>query len=380
MIHYGNIHMYEKHNGMLEIKPEMLIQTKDQLEQVYTPSIADISMAISENNCLKDKITLSDKLVAVVTDGSAVLGLGNIGACAGLPVVEAKSLIYKSFAGVDAIPIAVRPVSIDEFVDTITNISLSFSGIHLEDIAAPNCFEIERRLNKQLNIPVYHDDQEGTAIVVLAALINATKVVGKKLKDLNIVINGIGAGGVATAQLLLSVGITKLTLVDKDGIIKKDSPNHNKYQTNLAKLSQVSPKGSTLSEAIEGKDVFIGLSVSNVLRASHIRKMASDPIIFALANPIPEIDPITAEKAGAAVVATGSSQYVNQINNILVFPGLFKGILSSGVKHVSMKLQVIIAREIASMISDPNKDNIIPTVFKSNIVNHVSQAVKNYTN
>ncbi|WP_203642629.1 NAD(P)-dependent malic enzyme [Levilactobacillus andaensis] len=369
------VELHEENTGVLEIGAEMDVKNKSDLGKAYTPGVAQISKAIEHDPELKDKLTMSGKLVAVVTDGSAVLGLGNIGPAGGLPVVEGKALLYKDLAGVNALPLAVNQVPVDDFVKSIKNISLSFAGIHLEDIAAPRCFEIEEKLAAQLDIPVYHDDQEGTAIVVLAGLINAAKVVNKPLQDLKIVMNGVGASGVATAKLLNGVGIKHITLVDIDGVVKPDSANYNAYQTGLAKEIGLNVTGDTLDDVIDGQDVFIGLSDADVLSADQVKRMAADPIIFALANPKPEINPQVAAEAGAKVIATGSSQYANQVNNILVFPGLFKGLLRSGLKRVDLDIEATAAKALASLVDQPTADRIVPGVFDEGVVATVTKAI-----
>lgn len=318
---------------------------------------------------------MSGKLVAIVTDGTAVLGLGNTGQAGGLPIIEGKALLYKDLAGVDAVPLALNQVPVDELVTTLKNISTSFAGFHLEDIAAPRCFELEEKLAEAVDIPVYHDDQEGTAIVVLAALMNAAKVVGKNLKDLRILVNGVGASGYATAKLLMDAGIMNITLVDADGPITADDDRFNSYQRALAKRSAVSEHFTSLDDAIENQDVFIGLSVGDILTADQIKKMADQPIVFALANPRPEIDPQVAHDAGVAVMATGSSQYPNQVNNVLVFPGLFRGLLRSGIKKVTPELEVAVARGLSALVAQPQAEEIIPGVFNSKVVDTVTQAV-----
>ncbi|AEB06686.1 malic protein NAD-binding protein [Coriobacterium glomerans PW2] len=372
------IAIHEAETGVLQMAPEMRVENPSDLSLAYTPGVATMSKAIERDPSLKAKMTLSGKLIAVVTDGSAVLGLGNIGPAAGLPIVEGKALLYKSLAGVDALPLAVEQVSTEEFIRTIRNISLSFAGIHLEDIAAPQCFEIETSLEQLLDIPVYHDDQEGTAIVVLAALINAAKVVGKRLSDLRVVINGVGAGGIATGRLLYAAGVRKLTLVDIDGVVRPDSPACNSYQIELAEQIGYDSGSGSLDEVISGQDVFIGLSAANVLSGRQVRRMAADPIIFALANPVPEIEPSVAREAGAAVIATGSSQHPNQVNNILAFPGLFKGLLECGLKRVDLKLEQTVARALAHMVCDPAPEHIIPGVFDEGVVETVTQAIRAY--
>ncbi|QVI35771.1 NAD-dependent malic enzyme [Lacticaseibacillus chiayiensis] len=369
--------LHSAHTGVLAIKPEMHVHDRADLSQAYTPGVAELAKEIEANPSLKDRYTTSGKLVAVVTDGSAVLGLGNIGPAGGLPIVEGKVLLYKELAGVDALPIAVKQVPVDQFVQTIKNLELSFAGIHLEDIAAPRCFAIEEALQKELAIPVYHDDQEGSAIVVLAGLINAAKVVGKKLTDLRVVMAGAGASGIATARLLLASGITHITLVDIHGVVRSDDPQYNNYQRQLA--GQVtSTAGATLTDVIKDADAFIGLSDAHVLNRNQVQMMATQPIIFALANPVPEIDPAEAKAAGAAVIATGSSQYPNQVNNILAFPGLFRGLLKSGLKSVNAELETKIAQGLAALITKPTATKIVPGVFDEGVVDAVTQAVVSF--
>ena len=370
--------LHAKHHGVLAISPEFAVHNKQELGEAYTPGVAIISKLIERYPELKDKYTMSGKLVALVTDGSAVLGLGNIGPAGGLPIVEGKALLYKDLSGVNALPLTVEQVSPDEVVSTLKNMQESFAGFHLEDIAAPRCFEIEEKLAKEVNIPVYHDDQEGTAIVVLAGLINAAKVVGKQLTDLKVVINGVGASGVATARLLFAAGIKNITFVDIDGPVHADSKNYNHYQTDLVKQSSDETAYADLDEAVRDRDVFIGLSDADVLSADQVKKMADNPIIFALANPKPEIDPAVAHEAGVQVMATGSSQYPNQVNNILVFPGLYKGLLTTDLNKVDFGLEKAIAQGIASLVPEPTADRFVPGVFDDGVVDTVAQAVKDY--
>lgn len=370
--------LHAKHHGVLAISPEFAVHNKQELGEAYTPGVAIISKLIERYPELKDKYTMSGKLVALVTDGSAVLGLGNIGPAGGLPIVEGKALLYKDLSGVNALPLTVEQVSPDEVVSTLKNMQESFAGFHLEDIAAPRCFEIEEKLAKEVNIPVYHDDQEGTAIVVLAGLINAAKVVGKQLTDLKVVINGVGASGVATARLLFAAGIKNITFVDIDGPVHADSKNYNHYQTDLVKQSSDETAYADLDEAVRDRDVFIGLSDADVLSANQVKKMADNPIIFALANPKPEIDPAVAHEAGVQVMATGSSQYPNQVNNILVFPGLYKGLLATDLNKVDFGLEKAIAQGIASLVPEPTADRFVPGVFDDGVVDTVAQAVKDY--
>lgn len=370
--------MHAKNQGVLNIAPQFEVKNRKELGEAYTPGVAIISKLIERYPELKDKYTLSGKLVALVTDGSAVLGLGNIGPAGGLPVVEGKALLYKDLANVNALPLTVEQVPVDEFVATLKNMQESFAGFHLEDIKAPRCFEIEEKLSKVVNIPVYHDDQEGTAIVVLAGLINAARVVKKNLKDLKVIINGVGASGVATARLLFAAGIKNITFVDIDGPVHVDSQNYNHYQTDLVKQSADQTPYKNLSEAVKDRDVFIGLSDADVLTSEQVKTMAKNPIIFALANPKPEIDPQVAKDADAAVMATGSSQYPNQVNNILVFPGLYKGLLSADLNKVDFGLEKAIASALANMISNPTAEKIVPGVFDDGVVNTVVKAVQHY--
>ncbi|MCG0746601.1 malic enzyme, NAD-dependent [Lactiplantibacillus plantarum] len=372
--------LHAAHTGVLDIHSDLAVTDKADLGKAYTPGVAVISKLIAAHPELKAKYTMSGKLVALITDGSAVLGLGNIGPAGGLPVVEGKALLYKNLAGINAIPLALNQVSVPAMVATIKNMSLSFAGIHLEDITAPKCFELEAALKDELDIPVYHDDQEGTAIVVLAGLINAAHVVGKSLQQMRIVVNGLGASGLATARLLAAVGVKQLTLVDVYGVVTADDQRYNRYQRNLAKQlgTPAQLKGQPLAKVMADQDVFIGLSDANVLSAGAVHLMNHDPIVFALANPVPEIDPAVAEKAGATVIATGSSQYPNQVNNILAFPGLFKGLLTNGVKQVDNALQIQVAQALAKTVSNPTATTIVPSVFDSQVVPNVTGAVAAY--
>lgn len=372
--------LHAAHTGVLDIHSDLAVTDKADLGKAYTPGVAVISKLIAAHPELKAKYTMSGKLVALITDGSAVLGLGNIGPAGGLPVVEGKALLYKNLAGINAIPLALNQVSVPAMVATIKNMSLSFAGIHLEDITAPKCFELEAALKDELDIPVYHDDQEGTAIVVLAGLINAAHVVGKSLRQMRIVVNGVGASGLATARLLAAVGVKQLTLVDVYGVVTADDQRYNQYQRNLAKQlgTPAQLKGQPLAKVMADQDVFIGLSDANVLSVGAVHLMNHDPIVFALANPVPEINPAVAEKAGATVIATGSSQYPNQVNNILAFPGLFKGLLTNGVKQVDNALQIQVAQALAKTVSNPTATTIVPSVFDSQVVPNVTAAVAAY--
>jgi len=369
--------IHKAHTGVLQINGELPVSTMEELGEAYTPGVAEISKIIAKNPDLASEYTVSGKLVAIITDGSAVLGLGDIGPQGGLPVIEGKALLYKRLANVNAIPLALDQVPVDEFVQTVVNISKSFAGIHLEDIAAPRCFEIEQKLAQKLDIPVYHDDQEGTAIVVLAGLINAAKVVNKRLQDLKVVINGVGASGLATAELLFKSGIKNIYLVDQKGVINGKETRLNDYQFDLMKRIKLDSDARTLTDAMKGADAYVGLSFGNVVTKEMVQSM-DQGIVFALSNPIPEIDPELAQEAGAIVVATGSSQNPNQVNNILAFPGLFKGLLDNHVDHFSSEMETSVAQGLAAMISEPKAEKIIPGVFDKNVVKTVSDAVTNF--
>ncbi|MGO2699038.1 MAG: NAD(P)-dependent malic enzyme, partial [Enterococcus faecalis] len=370
---------HQKNIGVLSLEATEAVLNHHDLAKMYTPGVAELSLMIAQNHELAREWTISGKLIAVITDGSAVLGLGNMGTQAGLPIVEGKALLYKNLAGVDAIPLALEQKSVDEMVQTIENLQNSFAGIHLEDISAPKCFEIEEKLQQRLNIPVYHDDQEGTAIVVLAGLINAAKIKGKPLNELRVVINGVGASGVATAKLCIQAGITHLTLVDRQGVLREEDPTLNPYQRALLRqVIKPSVENKDLATAVVNQDVFLGLSEADVLTPALIKSMNQDPIIFALANPKPEIEPDLAQANGVRLLATGSSKYPNQVNNILAFPGLFKGLLAAKGRKVDVGLQMTVARSLAAMISEPTAEKFIPNVFDGGVVDTVFNAVLDY--
>ena len=371
--------IHQKNIGVLSLEATEAVLNHHDLAKMYTPGVAELSLMIAQNHELAREWTISGKLIAVITDGSAVLGLGNMGTQAGLPIVEGKALLYKNLAGVDAIPLALEQKSVDEMVQTIENLQNSFAGIHLEDISAPKCFEIEEKLQQRLNIPVYHDDQEGTAIVVLAGLINAAKIKGKPLNELRVVINGVGASGVATAKLCIQAGITHLTLVDRQGVLREEDPTLNPYQRALLRqVIKPSVENKDLATAVVNQDVFLGLSEADVLTPALIKSMNQDPIIFALANPKPEIEPALAQANGVRLLATGSSKYPNQVNNILAFPGLFKGLLAAKGRKVDVGLQMTVARSLAAMISEPTAEKFIPNVFDGGVVDTVFNAILDY--
>lgn len=362
-------------HGLISINPNFDINNREQLSQIYTPGVSTICKEVEHHPNMVKTLTSVGNSIAVITDGTAVLGLGNIGTLAGYPIVEAKALVYKDLAGVNAIPLCVDQIGCNELIKTIKNISPSFSGIHLEDIKAPECFYIEEELKKTLNIPVYHDDQHGTAIAVLGALYNGAKVVNKDFSKLKVLILGAGASGIATAKLLLKAGIEDIILVDKNGALVSGDETLNAPQKEMAKITNKELKKGTLEEVIKGRDVFIGLSEGNLVTKEMVESMNEDPIIFALANPTPEIKPEIAKEAGARVIATGGPSYPNQINNILVFPGLFKGLLEAKATDVTYDVMIAVGKKLASLVENPTDEKIIPGVFDGDIVKSVSETV-----
>ena len=362
--------------GKLEVTSRVKVGDKEALSLAYTPGVAAPCLAIKEDESLSYALTRRHNTVAVITDGSAILGLGNIGPVAGMPVMEGKCVLFKEFAGIDAIPILVSTQDTDELVQTIFNISKSFGGINLEDICAPRCFEVEARLKKLCDIPVFHDDQHGTAIVLAAALQNALKIVKKPLCAAKIVINGAGSAGIAIAKFLIALGATDLVICDRAGIIE-DSEQFNAPQRELAKATN--PRGirGGLNEATLGADVFIGVSAKDVLKPDMVAHMAADPIVFAMANPSPEIDPALALQAGARIVATGRSDLPNQINNVLAFPGIFRGALDVRASDINDEMQIAASNALADLIpqSELNETNILPKAFDPRVAPAVAKAV-----
>lgn len=348
---------------------------KDKLSTYYTPGVAAVSRAIADNPDTLSEYTWTNNLVAVISDGSSVLGLGDIGPKAAMPVMEGKALLFKHFAGIDSVPITLDVHTPDEIVATVKAISPSFGAINLEDIAAPQCFEIEKRLKAELNIPVFHDDQHGTAIVVLAGLINAMKVTGKNLAQCKIVTIGAGAAGTAIIKLLHLYGVGSIVAVDSRGIISESRDDLNDEKKALLPYLDTSQAGS-LDDAITDADIFIGVSRPGLLTQDMVRKMANDPIIFALANPTPEIMPGEAKNAGAAIIATGRSDFPNQVNNAIAFPGIFRGALDNGVKKITDEHKIAAAETIASLIENPTADMIIPSVFDEQIVPAVANVIR----
>lgn len=368
--------------GKIEVISRAPINTREDLSLAYTPGVAQACLEIKDNPDLSYSLTRRKNLVAVITDGTAVLGLGDIGGLAGMPVMEGKCCLFKEFADVDAFPLCVKSKDVDEIVHTIELIADSFGGINLEDISAPRCFEIEKRLKEKLDIPVFHDDQHGTAVVVGSALINAAKCAGKKLSDLTVVINGAGAAGIAIGTFLLSLGIGNLIMVDLCGIINKDTEYENPAHNSIKNVTNNNNIKGGLAEAVKGADVFVGVSRPGLLTGDMVRSMAEKPIVFAMANPTPEIMPDEAKAAGAYIVGTGRSDFPNQINNVLVFPGLFKGALSVRAKEITEEMKMAAAYAIAGIIPDSEitQDNIIPSPLNKAVAARVAEAVaKAYT-
>ncbi len=369
--------VYNTHiGGKIEIKLKKEVNNYRDLSVVYTPGVAEVCRTIYQDPKLAYNLTIKRSSVAVVTDGSAVLGLGNIGPYAGMPVMEGKAMLFKMLADIDAYPICLSTQDPDEIVAAVKAIAPGFGGINLEDIAAPKCFEIERRLQSELDIPIFHDDQHGTAVVVLAALINATKVVNKKLEDLKVVITGAGAAGVACAKMLLYTGIRNIIVTDRNGAIYMGRKEMNPAKEELAQLTNPNKQKGSISDVIKGSDVFVGVSGPNLVTADDVKSMAKDPIVFALSNPDPEIKPELA-KPYVRVMATGRSDYPNQINNVLCFPGFFKGLLDSHASTVTEKMKYAAAKAIASMVEDYElkESYIIPSIFNKKVASAVASAV-----
>lgn len=369
---------HEELKGKLEISSRAKINNSKDLSLAYTPGVAEPCREIHKDPSKAYTYTRKWNTVAVISDGTAVLGLGDIGPLASLPVMEGKCVLFKEFANVDAFPIVLDTKNVDEIVETIANISPSFGGINLEDISAPRCFEIEKKLKERLNIPVFHDDQHGTAIVVLSGIINALKIVKKELKDLKIVINGSGSAGTAICKLLLSSGVKNIVMCDINGVIHKDAELPNDALKQLAQITNPNNERGTLKDAINGADVFIGVSAPNLVSKEMVATMNTDAIIFAMANPTPEIFPEDALAAGAKVVGTGRSDYPNQINNVLAFPGIFRGALDVRAKTINEEMKVAAAYAIANSISDSEitAENIIPKAFDETVQRNVAKAVK----
>lgn len=373
----ASLKMHEENHGKMEICSKVAIKDRDDLSTAYTPGVAEPCRKIHANEEDVYKYTLKSNTVAVVSDGTAVLGLGDIGPKAAIPVMEGKSILFKEFAGIDAFPICLDTKDPDEIVETVKRIAPVFGGINLEDISAPRCFEIERRLKEELDIPVFHDDQHGTAIVVAAGLINAAKVVGKKVEDLNVVFSGAGAAGISICRLLLQLGINNAVLCDKAGALCPGEEWMNPAQAEMAEITNKYKERGPLAEIMKGKDMFIGVSAPGIVSAEMISTMAEKPIVFSMANPVPEIMPEEAKKGGAYVVASGRSDYPNQINNVLVFPGIFRGALDSRATQITEEMKLAAARAIAAIVTDEelNQEYIIPGAFDERVAKAVAKAV-----
>lgn len=374
-----SLQAHRKNRGQIDVIGKIPVLDRDGLSIAYTPGVAGPSIAISKDKRLAKLLTSAKNGVAVISDGSAVLGLGNIGPEAALPVMEGKVALFKRFAGLNAFPIVLSTQDPDEIVATVKAIAPTFGGINLEDISAPRCFEIEERLKKELPIPVMHDDQHGTAIVVLAGIINSLKVVRKNMRSVSVVVNGAGAAGIAITKLLSLYGFKKIVLCDSYGIIHKKRKDLNKAKINILKITNKKNIIGTLSDALKGADIFVGVSKAGLLKASDISLMAPKAIIFALANPIPEIMPSEAKKGGAMVIASGRSDYPNQVNNVLVYPGIFKGAIESGASQITDKMKIAAAIALAHVVKKPNADMVIPSPFNRQVVRAVSESVKKFS-
>jgi len=371
------LELHKKLRGKIEVVSRVEIKDRKDLSLAYTPGVAQPCLEIQKDVNLSYELTRRWNTVAVITDGTAVLGLGDIGPEAGMPGMEGKCVLFKVFGNVDAIPLCIRSKNVDEIVNTVKLIAGSFGGVNLEDISAPRCFEIERRLKKECDIHIFHDDQHGTAVVVLAAMINALKIVKKNLKEISVVINGAGSAGIAITRLLMSVGLQNVILCDRQGALYEGCPNLKPEMEMMAKVTNKERKKGTLADVIKGADVFIGVSGSNVVTADMVRSMARDPVVFAMANPVPEIMPDEAKAAGAKVVGTGRSDFTNQINNVLAFPGIFRGALDVRARDINDEMKIAAAEAIASLISEDelSPEYIIPAAFDPRVGEAVAKAV-----
>ena len=372
-----SLKMHYELKGKIEIAARTKANDKQSLSLAYTPGVAEPCLEIQKDVNKSYELTRRWNTVAVVTDGTAVLGLGDIGPEAGMPVMEGKCLLFKEFGGVDAIPLCIRSKDVDEIVNTVALLAGSFGGINLEDISAPRCFEIERKLKERCDIPVFHDDQHGTAVIMLAGLLNALKVVGKRLEDVKIVTSGAGAAGIAVIKLLVSAGAGNVVMTDRTGAIYNGRPGLNPAKQEIAEITNAARESGSLAEVIKGADVFIGVSAPGVLTAGMVQTMAKDAVVFACANPTPEIFPDEAKRAGAAVVSTGRSDYPNQINNVLAFPGIFRGALDARASDINDEMKFAAAHALAGMVSDSELscDNILPQAFDEGVGETVAKAV-----
>ncbi|MCM1105623.1 MAG: NADP-dependent malic enzyme [Blautia sp.] len=369
---------HRKWNGKLETAAKARVSSREDLAIAYTPGVAEPCRAIAEDPSLAYTYTWKANTVAVVSDGSAVLGLGNIGPYAAMPVMEGKCVLFKEFGGVNAVPICLDTQDTKEIITAVKNLAPGFGGINLEDISAPRCFEIEERLKQMLDIPVFHDDQHGTAIVVLAGIINGLRLTGKKKEDCQVVVNGSGSAGVAIARLLLAYGFSHVTMCDKAGIIGENYPDMNWMQKKMAEVTNLAHKTGTLADALAGADIFVGVSAPNIVTPEMVASMHSDSILFAMANPVPEIMPDIAKAAGARVVGTGRSDFPNQVNNVIAFPGIFRGALEGHARQITEEMKLAAAEALAALVSDEelNDDFIMPEAFDPRVADVVSEAVR----
>lgn len=371
------LQLHEEWNGKFETTPKMKIQTREDLALAYTPGVAEPCKVIAKDKEAAYKYTIKSNTIAVVSDGSAVLGLGNIGAHAAMPVMEGKAVLFKEFGNVNAVPVCLDTQDTEEIIKTVVNIAPAFGGINLEDISAPRCFEIETRLKELLDIPVFHDDQHGTAIVVLAGIINGLKVTGKTKEDCQVVVNGAGSAGIAITKLLLTYGFKHVTMCDKSGILSKASEGLNWMQQSMMEVTNLENKTGSLADALRGADIFVGVSAPNIVTADMVKTMNKDAIIFAMANPVPEIMPDVAKAAGAKVVGTGRSDFPNQVNNVIAFPGIFKGALEGRARQITEDMKLSAALAIANLVPDDEVSdvNILPEAFDPRVADVVSKAV-----
>ena len=374
------LQLHEEWNGKLETVSKIPVKSREALSLAYTPGVAEPCKVIAQDKEAAYKYTMKANTVAVVSDGSAVLGLGNIGPYAAMPVMEGKAVLFKEFGGVNAVPICLDTQDTEEIIKAVTYLAPGFGGINLEDISAPRCFEIEERLKEILDIPVFHDDQHGTAIVVLAGIINALKVVGKKKEDCRIVVNGAGSAGVAITRLLLTYGFPHITMCDKVGIVSKKTEGLNWMQQKMAELTNLEQQTGTLADAMKGADIFVGVSAPGIVTPEMVASMNRDAILFAMANPVPEIMPDIAKAAGAKVVGTGRSDFPNQVNNVVAFPGIFKGALEGRASKITEEMKLAAANAIASLVPDEelNEDNIMPEAFNPKVAEVVAEAVRSH--
>lgn len=372
--------LHEEWAGKISTEPKCQVKSREDLSLAYTPGVAEPCRKIAKNPADVYKYTQKGNTVAVISDGSAVLGLGNIGAAAAMPVMEGKAVLFKSFGNVNAVPICLDTQDTDEIVNTVIRIAPAFGGINLEDISAPRCFEIEKRLNEALDIPVFHDDQHGTAIVVLSGIINSLRITGKKKETCRVVVNGAGSAGIAITKLLLTYGFKHVTICDRDGILHKDYEGLNWMQQEMVKVTNLEEKTGSLADALIGADIFIGVSAPNIVTAEMVKSMNTDSILFAMANPTPEIMPDIAKASGARIVGTGRSDFPNQVNNVIAFPGIFKGALEGHASVITEEMKLAAANAIAGLVSDEelNDDFIMPEAFDPRVADIVSEAVKSH--